>query len=432
MRLVTKDQFIKDFLRNYSQGTIPVEVENRVSQILREVKARGDRAVIEFTRKFDHLRLKQKDLQVKPEELDQAEKVVPKSFLMALDRMIRNVKRYQRDLLFKDWIKSYPNAGGARGRVRLGSLARPLERVGVYVPGGTAPLASTVVMTVVPAKVAGVREIIATTPPQHGGTISPYILAACKRTGVNQIFRCGGAQAIGALAFGTETLPKVEKIVGPGNIYVTSAKRQVYGYVGIDMVAGPSEVLIIADNLADPKLIAADLLAQAEHDSLARTFLVTPSKTLAQAVLKEIEIQIRNLKRRSTVDQSMKKGGFLIVTPNLDEAIEIANRVSPEHLEILCQRPTQVVKKIQSAGAIFVGASTPEPVGDYVAGPSHVLPTGGTARFFSPLSARDFLKSMSYLEYDRESLRQELEVIRTVANVEGLDAHRRSAEARFS
>jgi histidinol dehydrogenase len=339
--------------------------------------------------------------------------------------MVRNVKRYQKDLLLKDWIKLY-------GKVRLGSLVRPLERVGVYIPGGTAPLVSTVIMTVVPAKVAGVKEIIVTTPPNREGIVNPYILAACEQTGVDRVYKVGGAQAIAALAYGTETIPKVDKIVGPGNIFVASAKRQVYGFVGIDMVAGPSEVLIIADDSADPKFVAADLLAQAEHDILARTFLVTPSSALAKNVQREIDFQIKRLSRNSTAKKSMRHQGFVVLVKHLDEAVEIANQIAPEHAELICRKPLTLVKKIQSAGAIFVGNSTPEPVGDYVAGPSHVLPTGGTARFFSPLSSREFLKSISYLQYDRKSLLKELPVIQKIANIEGLDAHRKSAEARFS
>ena len=425
MKVVTKEYFTKDYLTKYKQNFISLEIEKKVARILDSVRKNGDKAVIQLEAKFDHVKLAKTDLAVKSQEFERAKKFVPKTFLSVLKIMVKNVKRYQKDLLQKDWIKTY-------GSVRLGSLVRPLERVGVYIPGGTAPLVSTVIMTVIPAKVAGVKQVIVATPPGRDGSINPYILAACQLTGVDQVFKVGGAQAIGALAFGTETIPKVDKIVGPGNIYVASAKRQVYGFVGIDMVAGPSEVLIIADDSADPKCVAADLLAQAEHDVMARTFLITTSQSLIKRVQKEINTQISNLGRSSTARESIEKNGYIVLVKNLNEAVEVANEVAPEHVEIICKNPLKLVKKIRNAGAIFVGDCTPEPVGDYVAGPSHVLPTGGTARFFSPLSSREFLKSMSYLQYDRRSLAKELRVIQDVANIEGLDAHRRSAETRFS
>ncbi|MBI1870925.1 MAG: histidinol dehydrogenase [Chlamydiae bacterium] len=425
MKRVSKNE-LKNLLRN----TLSIEVEQSVSKILEGVRLRGDEALIDFERQFDHVELNAQEFKVSSKELIQAGTQVSKSVRSVLAVMIKNVRRYQKDLLYHDWIKSY-SSGKAGGKIHLGSLVRPLDRVGVYIPGGTAPLISTVVMTVIPAKVAGVKEIIVTTPPNQSGKINPYILEACRLTGASHVYKLGGAQAIGALAFGTQTVPRVDKIVGPGNKYVASAKRQVYGLVGIDMVAGPSEVLILADDSANPKHVAADLLAQAEHDVMAKTFLVTPSMKLIEATEQEIHLQIQRLTRKETAEVSIRERGYAVKVKNLEEAVEVANKIAPEHLEILCRRPSSLIQKLRSAGAIFVGDSTPEPVGDYVAGPSHVLPTGGTARFFSPLSSRDFLKSMSYLKYDQKSLTKDLKVIQSIATLEGLDAHQKSAEVRF-
>lgn len=423
MKVVTKEEFERN-LKSCQRGFISLEVEQKVAQILSDVRQNGDEALMRYEAQFDRARLTVNTLEVSKKEITEALKVVPQKLLDAISVMIQNVRRYQKDLLYKDWIKTY-------GKVRLGSLVRALERAGVYVPGGTAPLVSTVVMTVIPAKVAGVEEVIVTTPPNQEGKINPAILAACHLSGTQRIFKLGGAQAIAAMAFGTATVPKADKIVGPGNIYVASAKRQVYGFVGIDMVAGPSEVLIIADDTANAKFVAADLLAQAEHDVMARAFLVTSCESLIHETQMEIAKQLQNLGRKNIAQTSIENQGVMVLVKSLEEAAELSNEIAPEHLEILCRNPMKVVKMIKSAGAIFVGDSTPEPVGDYVAGPSHVLPTGGTARFFSPLSARDFLKSMSFLQYDRASLSKDLKVIQEVAQVEGLDAHRKSAEARF-
>ncbi len=423
MKVLTNEEFKKN-LKEFDRAFISIEVEEKVAHILSDIRQFGDKALLRYGAQFDHVELTAQALEVSKEEIKQALKVVSKSLQNAILVMIQNVRRYQKDLLYKDWIKSY-------GAVKLGSLVRPLNRVGVYVPGGTAPLVSTVVMTVIPAKVAGVKEIIVVTPPNREGKIHPAILAACSLAGVTRVFKLGGAQAIAAMAFGTETIPKVDKIAGPGNIYVASAKRQVYGFVGIDMVAGPSEVLIIADDSANPKFVTADLLAQAEHDVMARTFLITDSKSLIEKVQKEIEIQLKSLSRQNVAQISLQNQGVMVLVKSLEEAVELANLVAPEHIELLCKNAKKLVKLIKNAGAIFVGASTPEPVGDYVAGPSHVLPTGGTARFFSPLSARDFLKSMSFLEYDKKSLAKDLKVIQEVAQTEGLDAHRKSVEVRF-
>ena len=426
MKIVTRDYFTKSYLKKCQESFIDPSIEQKVGEILREVRRYKDRAVLKYTYQFDHVRLAPAKLAVQSKEFEDARKVVSKEFVETFKAIEKNIRRYQKELLPKDWIKNYP------GKTKLGALYRPIDRVGVYIPGGTAPLVSTVLMTVIPAKVAGVKEVIVTTPPNKEGKINPYILAACELSEVSQVFRVGGAQAIAAMAFGTETISKVDKIVGPGNIYVASAKRQVYGFVGIDMVAGPSEVLILADESANPKYVAADLLAQAEHDVRARTFLVTTSQTLAESVSREVEIQIQSLTRSSTAHESIRYHGFIVVVDDLDEAVDLANEIAPEHLEILCKNSGDILPKIRNAGAVFLGESTPEPVGDYVAGPSHVLPTGGTARFFSPLSSRDFIKSMSYLEYNRTGLKKELEWIQLMASVEGLDAHRKSSEIRFS
>jgi len=426
MKIVTRDYFTKSYLKKCQEAFIDPGVEQKVGEILREVRRYKDRAVLKYTYQYDHVRLSPAKLRVMPKELEEARKTVSKEFIAAFKAIEKNISLYQKELLPQDWIKNYS------GKKKLGALYRPIERVGVYIPGGTAPLVSTVLMTIIPAKVAGVKEIIVSTPPDKDGKINPYILTACSLAGVNRIFRVGGAQAIAAMAFGTETIPKADKIVGPGNIYVASAKRQVYGFVGIDMVAGPSEVLILADESANAKYVAADLLAQAEHDVRSRTFLVTTSQRLAESVSREIELQMQTLTRNSTARESVRHHGFIVVVDDLDEAIDLSNDIAPEHLEILCKNGSSIVPKINNAGAIFLGESTPEPVGDYVAGPSHVLPTGGTARFFSPLSSRDFIKSMSYLEYDRTNLKNELQWIQLMTEIEGLDAHRKSSEARFS
>jgi histidinol dehydrogenase len=315
--------------------------------------------------------------------------------------------------------------------VIVGQLINPIEKVGIYVPGGTAPLPSTVLMNAVPAKVAGVSDIIMTTPPGKDGKINKTILAAAKIAGVDRIFKVGGAQAVAGLAKGTESIPKVYKIVGPGNIYVAMAKKMVFGEVDIDMIAGPSEVLVIADKDSNPRYIAADLLSQAEHDTLACSILVTDSMELAEAVSKEVDIQIEKLSRSDIAKTSMKSYGRIVLTETIDEAIDIANQVAPEHLEISVKEPFAHINKIRNAGAIFVGEYSPEPLGDYYAGPNHTLPTSGTAKFASPLNIEDFVKKSSLIYYTREALTEAKDHIIRVAESEGLDAHANSIKVRF-
>ena len=382
-------------------------VFKKVNRILAEVRSRGDLAIRRYTRQFDGLDLPLKKIRVSQGDINRAFEKIQVQFVPILKQMTDNVKEYyERELKQSFEIKG--NDG-----VYLAKVYQPLERVGVYIPGGTAPLVSTVYMSVIPAKVAGVKEIVIATPPNsETGEIDPNILAVANLLGVNEIYRVGGAQAIGALAFGTRTIKKVDKIVGPGNQYVAEAKRQVYGFVDIDMVAGPSEVAIIADSSADPDFVTCDLLAQSEHFG-GIAYLVTPSKKLIEAIRKRVD------------------SGLIIQVKSIAEACEVVNEIAPEHLEIITEEPEKVAKSIKHAGAIFLGPYSPAVVGDYVAGPSHVLPTGGTARYFSPLSASTFIKSTQIISYTKEALFKARENVQKLTDMEGLVLHRISLEARF-
>jgi len=383
-------------------------VEEKVKQIIEDVRLFGDEALIKYTKKFDGAKLLPKQLRVSEIEISGAYQNISPNFVSTLKIIIENVNRFYRKAIKKSWrIKDSDG-------VILGENYTPLEKVGVYIPAGTAPLVSTVYMTVLPAKIAGVKKIILISPPDKRGFINPHILVVADLLKVDEIYRVGGAQGIAALAYGTKTIPKVDKIVGPGNIYVNEAKRQVFGGVDIDMIAGPTELVIIANRYSDPKFIVADLKAQAEHAG-GLAILITNSKSLA----------------REVKTQTQDAGGFIILTKNLEQAVEINNKIAPEHLEILVRNPQRLVRKVKNAGAIFLGPFSPTAVGDYVAGPSHVLPTGGTARFFSGLSALDFLKSSHVISYSKKSLEKMREPLKKIAGIEGLSKHLDSVEARF-
>lgn len=400
------------------------EVVHVVRGILSDVRRRGDAAVVTATEKHDRWRPRRAaDLEVPRAEIDAALASVPRKVAAALKLAHKRVADFHRRQ--KEAPVAFRDADGNRLEQRV----TPLSRVGVYVPGGTARYPSSVLMTAVPARCAGVGEIVMVTPTP-GGDLDPVLLAAAKVAGVDRVFRIGGAQAVAALAYGTKTVPAVDKIVGPGNVWVAVAKRLVRGRVDTDMEAGPSEVMILADASADPGLVAADLLAQAEHDPAAVPVLVTDDPALCDAALAEVERQVRDLPRSGIARQSLERKGVAIVARDMDEAVDLANAFAPEHLELLVKRPRSLVSRLETAGAIFVGPHTPEAVGDYVAGPSHVLPTAGTARFASPLGVHHFLRRTSVLEFSREGLEAVADAVETLAEVEGLDAHARSVAMR--
>jgi histidinol dehydrogenase len=399
-----------------------------VTRICERVRKRGDQAVISYTRRFDSARMSIKSMQVSKKEFADAAKKVDRSFTRALNRAAANIKRFHEQQLRKSWMQT------DRPGTLLGQLINPVDAVGVYVPGargGKTPLVSSVLMGVIPAKVAGVGRIAMVTPPTKGGGVSAHLLVAAKKAGADAVYKVGSAWAIAALAYGTETIPKVDVIVGPGNIYVTLAKKILAGTVGIDMVAGPSEILVIADNSARPEFIAADLLSQAEHDVLASAILITDSDKLAKSVAKEVKGQLTRLARADIAEESLSKFGAIIVVKNIGIAIDMANRIAPEHLELQIDEALEVVGKIRNAGAIFVGNYTPEPVGDYIAGPNHVLPTAGTARFASALSVDNFVKKTSLIQYTQKAFQREAPDIIRLAEVEGLGAHAGSIKVRL-
>lgn len=399
------------------------DVVKSVDEIIENVKTYGDKALFGYTLKFDGVTVDDNSFEVKKEEIDDAYNKVGMSFINAIRKAIKNITEYHENQKQKTWMDF-------KGGIVYGQKVRALEKVGIYVPGGTASYPSSVLMNAIPAKVAGVKEIIMVTPPGKDG-LNPYVLVAANEVGICKIYKVGGAQAVAALAFGTKSIPKVDKIVGPGNIYVAMAKRSLYGYVDIDMVAGPSEVLVIADEYANPTYVAADLLSQAEHDPMASAMLVTTSYQLSKDVSSEIERQMQYLKRKDIINKSIEDYGAIIIVKGLDVAIEIANQIAPEHLELDIKNPFEMIGGIKNAGAVFLGENSPEPLGDYMAGPNHVLPTSGTARFFSPLSVDDFIKKMSILYYDKESLKSVSDDIIEIAESEGLDAHANSIKVRY-
>ena len=423
----TDDAIFEDvFCRITQRGKVfDEEIWTTVNRIVADVAARGDEALFGYTKKLDGYMLNADTAAVSPEEMADAVTQVRTDDLAILKLAVRRIERFHLKQRVEDWF--YSDEDG----IELGQRIVPLERVGIYAPGGLACYPSTVIMAAVPARIAGVSEIILVTPSK-GGKVNPLIAAAAKLSGIQRIFKIGGAQAIAALTFGTESIPRVDKIVGPGNAYVAAAKKLVYGQVAIDMIAGPSEVLVIADETAKAAFVAADLLAQAEHDEMASAVCLTPNETLANEVASEVKRQLINLKRKSIVKRSVKNFGAIVVTRDMDEAIAIANRFAPEHLELMVRNPRKLLSKIKHAGAVFMGHNTPETIGDYIAGPNHILPTGGTARFSSPLGVYDFLKRSSVLSFSKKSLNKYGKQAARFAEMEGLEAHGRSIEKRLS
>ena len=399
------------------------DVNTIVKGILDDVKLRGDQALYDYNKKFDNVSLS--SLQVTEKEIEDAFNRLDKELLEVIRYSHENIVRYHTKQKRNDFLDKDTDG------VILGQIINPIEKVGIYVPGGTAAYPSTVLMNAVPAKVAGVEEIVMVTPPNEDGTISDVILAAAKIAGVTKIFKVGGAQAVAALSYGTETIPAVYKIVGPGNIFVAMAKKMVFGEVAIDMVAGPSEVLIISDDSSDPAHIAADLLSQAEHDKLAACILVTTSEELAKSVAIEIESQLAELPRQEIARKSINNNGKIIIAKSIEEAILISNEIAPEHLELAVMDPFALLSKIKNAGSIFLGHNTPEPLGDYLAGPNHTIPTSGTAKFASPLSVDDFIKKSSVIYYSKEALEKVKDKVILFAESEGLTAHANSVRKRF-
>lgn len=401
------------------------QYEESVGRILKDVRLRKDAAVFDYTKRFDGAQIDSSNIRVTKEEIEEAYRLTDDSLVAVIRKALHNIRTYHEKQRQTSWFASRPD-----GTV-LGQKVTPLERVGVYVPGGKAAYPSSVLMNIIPAKVAGVEEIIMTTPPGKDGKVTPTTLVAANEAGADMICKAGGAQAIGALAYGTESIPKVDKIVGPGNIYVALAKKAVYGHVSIDAIAGPSEILVIADETANPRYVAADLLSQAEHDELASAILITTSAKLAREVSEEADRFAGKLSRSEIIKRSLDNYGYILVADTMEEAIETANEIASEHLEIQTKDPYDVMTKIRNAGAIFIGEYSSEPLGDYFAGPNHVLPTNGTAKFFSPLSVDDFIKKSSIIAYSRDALEKIHRDIEYFAEAEQLTAHANSIRVRF-
>lgn len=399
--------------------------EERVSLILQEVKEKKDQAIFDFTKRFDGVEVTAETIEVTDAEIKEAYTQVDVSLLAIIRKAKDNISVYHEKQKQYSWFDSKPNG------TMLGQKVTPLQKVGVYVPGGKAVYPSSVLMNVLPAKVAGVDEIIMVTPPGKDGKVNPNTLVAAKEAGADRVFKVGGAQAIAALAYGTESIPKVDKIVGPGNIYVALAKKGVYGHVSIDSIAGPSEILVVADDTANPRFVAADLLSQAEHDELASAILVTTSEELAQQVSAQVDVFVEELSRTEIMKKSLENYGYILVADTMDDVIDIANEIASEHLEIMTKNPYEVMMKIRNAGAIFIGEYSSEPLGDYFAGPNHILPTNGTAKFFSPLGVDDFIKKSSIISYSREALEAVHADIEKFAEAEQLTAHANSIKVRF-
>lgn len=401
------------------------QYEEQVVAILNEVKTKKDEALFAYTEKFDKAKIDADTIRVAKEEIEEAYELVDESLVKIVRKALVNIREYHEKQKQYSWFDTKPD-----GSI-LGQKVTPLSRVGVYVPGGKAAYPSSVLMNIIPAKCAGVEQVVMVTPPGKDGKINPTTLVAANEAGVDAIYKVGGAQAVAALAYGTESIPKVDKIVGPGNIYVALAKKAVYGHVSIDSIAGPSEILVIADGSANPRYVAADLLSQAEHDEMASAILVTTSQELAEQVSREVETFTEGLSRKEIIQKSLENYGYILVADTMEEVIETANEIASEHLEIQTQNPFEVMTKIQNAGAIFIGPYSSEPLGDYFAGPNHVLPTNGTAKFFSPLSVDDFIKKSSIISYSREALEKLHEDIEAFATAERLTAHANSIHVRF-
>lgn len=399
--------------------------ESTVAQILDKVKNEGDAALFAYTKEFDKADVTKETIRVTDAEIEEAYAQIDPALLGVIRKALVNIRQYHEKQIQNSWFTSTTDG------TMLGQKVTPLNRVGVYVPGGKAVYPSSVLMNIVPAKVAGVPHIVMTTPPGKDGKVCASTLVAAKEAGADEIYKVGGAQAIGALAFGTESIPKVDKIVGPGNIFVALAKKAVYGYVSIDSIAGPSEILVLADETANPRYVAADLLSQAEHDELASAILITTSREFAAKVSEEVDGFVKILSRKEIIQKSLDNFGYILIAENMDKAIEAANAIASEHMEIMTANPFDVMTRIKNAGAIFIGAYSCEPLGDYFAGPNHVLPTNGTAKFFSPLSVDDFIKKSSVIYYSREALEPVHKDIEFFANQEQLTAHANSMKVRF-
>lgn len=419
----TKKNLLEDLLKRSPNQY--GKYEKGVQEILENVKTRKNAALFEYTKQFDQAVIGEENIRVTEEEIREAYQLVDPSLVDVIRKALKNIREYHEKQRQYSWFDSRPDG------TMLGQKVTPLSRVGVYVPGGKAAYPSSVLMNIVPAKVAGVDEIIMVTPPGKDGKVTPTTLVAANEAGADSIYKVGGAQAIGALAYGTESIPKVDKIVGPGNIYVALAKKAVYGHVSIDAIAGPSEILVIADETANPRYVAADLLSQAEHDELASAILVTTSQKFAQKVSEEVEQFLKELSRSEIIRKSLENYGYILVADTMEEAVETANEIASEHLEIQTKDPFDVMTKIRNAGAIFIGEYASEPLGDYFAGPNHVLPTNGTAKFFSPLSVDDFIKKSSIISYSRDALEKIHTDIEHFAESEFLTAHANSIRVRF-
>ncbi|MBR3509510.1 MAG: histidinol dehydrogenase [Lachnospiraceae bacterium] len=419
----TKKNILGDLLKrspnNYGK------YEDTVNEILANVKANGDQALFEYTKKFDRFELTAENIQVTRQEIEEAYQKLDPSLIEVIRKAAENIRTFHTKQLRTSWFDAKPD-----GTI-LGMKITALEKVGVYVPGGKAAYPSSVLMNVVPAKVAGVDQVIMTTPPGADGKVNPGTLVAADIAGVDVIYKVGGAQAIAALAYGTQSIPKVDKITGPGNIFVALAKKAVYGYVSIDSIAGPSEILVLADESANPRYVAADLLSQAEHDELASAILITTSSELAKKVSEEVDGFVAILERKEIIQKSLDNYGYILVAETMQDAIDAVNEIASEHLEILTKNPFDIMTKIRNAGAIFLGEYASEPLGDYFAGPNHILPTNGTAKFFSPVNVDDFIKKSSIISYSREALQKVNEDIIMFAKSEGLTAHANSIKVRF-
>lgn len=426
-KVILSEDTKKDILENLLKRSPNSygKFEASVAAILADVKEKGDEAVFDYTKRFDGADINTANIIVTKEEIDEAYSHVDKQLVDVIRKALVNIREYHAKQKQYSWFDSTPN-----GTI-LGQKVTPLNRVGVYVPGGKAAYPSSVLMNIIPAKVAGVSQIIMTTPPGKDGRVNPGTLVAANEAGVDVIYKVGGAQAIAAMAYGTDSIRKVDKIVGPGNIYVALAKKAVYGHVSIDSIAGPSEILVIADETANPRYVAADLLSQAEHDEMASAILITTSEELADKVSKEIDSFVAELSRSEIISKSLENYGYILIARDIDEAVETANEIASEHLEIVTRDPFTVMTKIRNAGAIFLGEYSSEPLGDYFAGPNHVLPTNGTAKFFSPLGVDDFIKKSSIISYSREALEPIHEDIIRFANAERLTAHANSIKVRF-
>lgn len=423
---IREDKNNEEYIKLISKSQMDIsDVTEAVEGIIKSVRENGDQAVLEFTGRFDKVDLTLMDLKVSDKEIDEAYEKIDKKLLETIRKAKINIQNFHDNQKEKSWFSTEKNG------VILGQLYRALEIVGVYVPGGTAPLPSSVLMNILPAKVAGVSRIVMATPPGKDGSIHPAILVAAKEAGADEIYKVGGAQAIAALAFGTVTIPKVDKIVGPGNIYVNTAKKMVFGHCDIDMFAGPSDITVLADETANAKFVAADLLSQSEHDALSSSILVTTSESLGNAVVNEIDRQFKYLSRKDILQKSLRDNSGIIIVNTLEEAVEVVNKIAPEHLELCIEEPFNLLGEIKNAGAIFLGHFASEPLGDYFAGPNHVLPTSGTARFFSPLNVADFIKKSSVISYTRKALEEVKDDVVLFAEAEGLDAHANAIKVRF-